>query len=236
MRAWITATQLVRIQGCQAARAGAAAQLASGPARQAQTPVIPARISFTAGRREAVRAMTQTLCSPGTSPPPSSPRPPTWPAGGSWPACCPSGRPVTGNGALNAASSSPLPRPPGGYPPAPARPPSPSTQPGRSPTPAGTPGPRPVQVDARTPPQTPPNRPGLRKRHARRKPRPACGTGASPGRYPGRCHPRRHSETPRQSHTGIPGSIQLKECLTPKSDGVGATRQARIGPDVRHRW
>ena len=67
MWAWITATQLVRIQGCQAARAGAAAQLASGPARQPQTPVTPARISFTAGRREAVRAMTQTLASANVS-------------------------------------------------------------------------------------------------------------------------------------------------------------------------
>ena len=67
MWAWITATQLVRIQGCQAARAGAAAQLAAGPARQPQTPVTPARISFTAGRREAVRAMTQTLASANAS-------------------------------------------------------------------------------------------------------------------------------------------------------------------------
>jgi hypothetical protein len=67
MRAWITATQLVRIQGCQAARTGAAAQLASGQARQAQTPLTPARISFTAGRREAVRAMTQTLASANVS-------------------------------------------------------------------------------------------------------------------------------------------------------------------------
>jgi hypothetical protein len=55
MRAWITATQLIRIQGCQAA------QLAAGPDRQPETPVTPARISFTASRREAVRAMTQTL-------------------------------------------------------------------------------------------------------------------------------------------------------------------------------
>jgi hypothetical protein len=67
MWAWITATQLVRLQGCQPARAGAAAQIASGPARQAQTPVTPARISFTAGRREAVRAMTQTLASANVS-------------------------------------------------------------------------------------------------------------------------------------------------------------------------
>ena len=67
MWAWITATQLVRIQGCQAARAGAAAQLAAGPARQPQTPVTPARISFTAGCREAVRAMTQTLASANAS-------------------------------------------------------------------------------------------------------------------------------------------------------------------------
>ncbi len=51
----------------QAARAGAAAQLAAGPARQPQTPATPARISFTAGRREAVRAMTQTLASANVS-------------------------------------------------------------------------------------------------------------------------------------------------------------------------
>ncbi len=63
MWAWITATQLVRIQGCQAARAGAAARPAAVTARQPETPVTPARISFTAGRREAVRAMTQTLVS-----------------------------------------------------------------------------------------------------------------------------------------------------------------------------
>jgi hypothetical protein len=61
MWAWITATQLVRIQGCQAA------QLAAGPARQPQAPVTPARISFTAGRREAVRTMTQTLASANVS-------------------------------------------------------------------------------------------------------------------------------------------------------------------------
>jgi hypothetical protein len=67
MWAWMTATQLVRIQGCQAARAGAAAQLTADPARQPQTPVTPARISFTAGRREAVRAMTQTLASANVS-------------------------------------------------------------------------------------------------------------------------------------------------------------------------
>jgi hypothetical protein len=60
MRAWITATQLVRIQGCQAARAGAAVQRIAG---QPETPVTPSRVSFTAGRREAVRAMTQTLAS-----------------------------------------------------------------------------------------------------------------------------------------------------------------------------
>jgi len=67
MWAWITATQLVRIQGCQAARACPAARLAAGLAGQPETPVTPARISFTAGRREAVRAMTQTLVSANVS-------------------------------------------------------------------------------------------------------------------------------------------------------------------------
>ncbi len=60
MWAWITATQLVRIQGCQAARAGAAVQRTPG---QPEAPATPARVSFTASRREAVRAMTQTLAS-----------------------------------------------------------------------------------------------------------------------------------------------------------------------------
>jgi hypothetical protein len=57
MWAWITATQLVRIQGCHAIQADAAGS------RQPQTPAAPAtpaRVSFTAGRREAIRAMTQT--------------------------------------------------------------------------------------------------------------------------------------------------------------------------------
>ena len=62
MWAWITATQLVRIQGHQAIRASAA-----DPGRQPQTPATPARISFTAGRREAVRAMTQTLVTANVS-------------------------------------------------------------------------------------------------------------------------------------------------------------------------
>ena len=51
-----------------------------------------------------------------------------------------------------------------------------------------------------------------------------------PGRYPGCRHARRHSETPRQAHTGIPGSIQLKERLTPKSDGVELRPPARRCP------
>ena len=50
MRAWITATQLVRIHG-------------SAP----KAPVAPARVSFTTVRREAVRAMTQTLASANVS-------------------------------------------------------------------------------------------------------------------------------------------------------------------------
>lgn len=62
MWAWMTATQLVRIQGHQAIQASAA-----DPGRQPQTPVTPARVSFTAGRREAVRAMTQTLVTANVS-------------------------------------------------------------------------------------------------------------------------------------------------------------------------
>ncbi len=64
MWAWMTATQLVRIQGCQAIPAGAA-----DPGRQPETPVTPARVSFTAGRREAVRAMTQTVVTANVSAP-----------------------------------------------------------------------------------------------------------------------------------------------------------------------
>jgi len=143
MWAWITATQLVRIQGCQAARAGAAAQLAAGPARQPQTPVTPARTSFTASRREAVRAMTQTLASANVSAAVHAAAAEL--ASRRILACLlPVRRPVTGNGALNAASSSRPPRPPAGYQPAQARPPSPSTRPGRSLTPTGTPDLRPV--------------------------------------------------------------------------------------------
>jgi len=61
MWAWITATQLVRSQGCQAI-AGAASR-PQAPA----APVAPARVSFTAGRREAVRALTQTLLTANVS-------------------------------------------------------------------------------------------------------------------------------------------------------------------------
>ena len=60
MWAWMTATQLVRIQGHQAIAA-------ADPGRQPQTPAAPARVSFTAGRREAVRAMTQTLVTANVS-------------------------------------------------------------------------------------------------------------------------------------------------------------------------
>lgn len=49
--AWITATQLLRIHGCAAADAAG------------QRPAAPARVPFTVTRREAVRAMTQTLAS-----------------------------------------------------------------------------------------------------------------------------------------------------------------------------
>jgi hypothetical protein len=64
MWAWITATQLVRIQGYRGIQAGPAAPLA---ARQHRKPPDPARVSFTAGRREAVRAMTQTLATASLS-------------------------------------------------------------------------------------------------------------------------------------------------------------------------
>ena len=67
MRAWITATQLVRIHGCHAIQASAAAQLTAAPGSAPKAPATPARISFTAGRREAVRAMTQTLASANVS-------------------------------------------------------------------------------------------------------------------------------------------------------------------------
>ncbi len=126
----------------QAIRASAA-----DPGRQAQAPATPARISFTACRREAVRAMTQTLIADDQPPP--WPPPPNWPASASSPACSPSGRPATANGAPNAASSSP--QPPGECPPAPARPPSPSTRPGRSPTPTGTPPPQHARPSATLP-------------------------------------------------------------------------------------
>lgn len=64
MWAWITATQLVRIQGYRAIQAGRTAPLTAG---RPQAPPVPARVSFTAGRREAVRAMTQTLAAASVS-------------------------------------------------------------------------------------------------------------------------------------------------------------------------
>ena len=60
MWAWTTATQLLRIHGARAA----AGQHASGPHA---TPPAPDRVPFTLTRREAVRAMTQTLA-PATLP------------------------------------------------------------------------------------------------------------------------------------------------------------------------
>jgi len=66
MWAWITATQLVRIHGCHAIQAGAAA-LTTAPGSAPKAALTPARVSFTAARREAVRAMTQTLASSNVS-------------------------------------------------------------------------------------------------------------------------------------------------------------------------
>jgi hypothetical protein len=60
MWAWITATQLLRIHGARAA----AGQHAPGPHA---APPAPGRMPFTLTRREAVRAMTQTLA-PATLP------------------------------------------------------------------------------------------------------------------------------------------------------------------------
>jgi Insertion element 4 transposase N-terminal/Transposase DDE domain len=56
MWAWMTSTQLVRMHACQAAQASPGPQ-----------PVTPARVSFTLTRREAIRAMTQTLVTTGVS-------------------------------------------------------------------------------------------------------------------------------------------------------------------------
>jgi transposase IS4-like protein/DDE family transposase len=151
MWAWMTATQLLRIHACQAARA-ADRPTADGasPRHRNPQPVTPARVSFTVTRREAIRAMTQTLVTAGVSAEVlaaaaerASRRIGT--------GCCPSGRPATGNGAPSAASSSPP--PPGGYLPAPAPQPSPSARPGRSPTPTAAPGPPPARARA-----TPPSR------------------------------------------------------------------------------
>ena len=60
MWAWVTATQLLRIHGCRAVQAAAAGQLTAGPRA---APPACGRVSFTVTRREAVRAMTQTLAS-----------------------------------------------------------------------------------------------------------------------------------------------------------------------------
>jgi len=67
MWAWITATQRVRSHGCHAIQAGAAAQRAAAPGSEPKAPATPVRISFTTARREAVRAMTQTLASANVS-------------------------------------------------------------------------------------------------------------------------------------------------------------------------
>ena len=63
MWAWMTATQLVRMHACQAAQAASAGQ----PAAARRSPVTPARVSFTVTRREAIRAMVQTLVTAGVS-------------------------------------------------------------------------------------------------------------------------------------------------------------------------
>ena len=97
-------------------------------------------------------------------------------------------------------------------------------------------GPRHAQVAVRPPRRHLLTSPACANDTQGGKPRPAVEPAPAPGRYPGRRHPRRHSETPRQSYTGISRSIQLKECLTPKSDGVGVTRRARIGADFGYLW
>ena len=63
MWAWITATQLLRIHGTRAA----AGQYACEPRVTPAQPPAPDRVPFTLTRREAVRAMTQTLA-PATLP------------------------------------------------------------------------------------------------------------------------------------------------------------------------
>ena len=63
MWAWITATQLPRIHGTRAA----AGQYACEPRVTPAQPPAPDRVPFTLTRREAVRAMTQTLA-PATLP------------------------------------------------------------------------------------------------------------------------------------------------------------------------
>ena len=140
----------------------------------ADTRSPPARISFIASRRGAVRAMTQTLASANAAAAIlAAARTNDWPPAACLPACLPacclSGRPVTGNRALNAAGSSRPPWPPGGYPPGPARPPPPSTQMSRSPTPTGTPRPTACPGGRRRRRHLQTARPGLRKRLARRK-------------------------------------------------------------------
>jgi hypothetical protein len=63
MWAWITATQLLRIHGCQAAAASGGQRVrVRGPgAASPAAPPAPGRVPFTLTRREAVRSMTQTL-------------------------------------------------------------------------------------------------------------------------------------------------------------------------------
>ena len=68
MWAWMTATQLLRIHACQAAQAtGRAAAGGASPGHRGPQPVTPAQVSFTVTRREAIRAMTQTLVSASVS-------------------------------------------------------------------------------------------------------------------------------------------------------------------------
>jgi Insertion element 4 transposase N-terminal/Transposase DDE domain len=67
MWAWITATQLLRVHGCRAAAPDEQLAPVRGPRTADTPPPAPGRLPFTLTRREAVRAMTQTLA-PATLP------------------------------------------------------------------------------------------------------------------------------------------------------------------------
>jgi len=67
MWAWMTAAQLVRIHACQAAQAAGAIGARHGNRGPRPGPVTPAQVSFTLTRREAIRAMTQTLITSAVS-------------------------------------------------------------------------------------------------------------------------------------------------------------------------